>query len=174
MKGVGGLQGRKQEREIRSLSGARSYPLNPTTHAAWSPLLSVPKGSQTQRREGPKEVTQPLPSAHPLLSPGGEGTFSEQCPAFKPSSFPPFPSPEFATTNRSKWPRRPKGTSHPGESAGPLLESLSCLPLKVGRGVAGLGWGLRCLLLPICVSVLRLILGARQGSEVTRKAWTHH
>lgn len=37
-----------------------------------------------------------------------------------------------------------------------------CLPLKVGRGVAGLGWGLRCLLFPIGVSVLGLILGARR------------
>lgn len=58
-------------------------------------------------------------------------------------------------------------------SADLLLEPLSCLPVKVGRGVAGLWWGLRCLLFPFSVCVLRLILGARQGSD-DEKGMGHH
>lgn len=57
--------------------------------------------------------------------------------------------------------------------SGPPLSATSCLPLKVGRGVAGLGRNLWCLLFSVTVCILRLILRTRQESE-TRRAWAHH
>lgn len=161
MKGVGGLQGRKQERKIRPLSRAHSCPLSltpPSTgqHTVRRPLYQ--RGTKPREGKGPGQGHTAPAQAPSTALPWA------QAPAFKPSSVPPFPSPKYATTNRSREARRNKTTLGP----------LSCLPLKVGGGVASLGWRLWRLFFSISVSVLRLILGARQGSEVTRKAWAHH
>lgn len=45
----------------------------------------------------------------------------------------------------------------------PHLVPLGCVPLKVGRGVTGLGWRLWYLFFPVSVCVLRLILEHTKG-----------
>lgn len=70
MKGVGGLQGRKQERKIRTLSGADSSPLSPTrssTQAALEPS-ALCTNTEPSRERGRIQGR-----SHSLTQ--GEGTF---------------------------------------------------------------------------------------------------
>lgn len=131
-----------------------------------SPPPSVPTGSKPREGKDPEQVTQPHLAEGDLLR--------AQPPALNSFLVPPLLSPKSAKTNRTKWPGRPGGTDRSVlGSVGPPLSATSCLPLKVGRGVAGLGRNLWCLLFSITVCILRLILRTRQESE-TRRAWAHH
>lgn len=159
MKGVGALQGRKQERKIRPLSGAH-LPLSPTW-ASLEPTALCTNREQAQRRAGPR--------AGHTAPPSRRGPSESTVPSLELllSSSPSIPQICQDQQNQVAREARKDRQVSLGVS-GPPLSATSCLPLKVGRGVAGLGRDLWCLLFSVTVCILRLILRTRQESETKR------
>lgn len=69
MKGVGGLQGRKQKRKIRPLASAHLP--HPCEHGA--PGLLYPGAAEPREGKNPEQVTQLLPRPPPMGLGGGRG-----------------------------------------------------------------------------------------------------